>query len=119
MSNNYVQPGDRITYTASGTIASGAGVQLGSLLCVALGAFTNGKRGTLATQGVFKLPKLSSANITQGALLTWDVSASEFIIASAAVGDLESCAVAIAAAGASTTTVQALLCPGAGRVKAS
>jgi predicted RecA/RadA family phage recombinase len=119
MAKNYIKPGDHWTFTAGANTTSGQAVVIGTVLGIALCAVANGDKGEAAVEGVWELPKLSTAVIAQGARLTWDVSAGEFIVASAAVGDLENCAVAEAAAGNGTTTVRAKLCPGAGTVKAS
>ena len=40
-------------------------------------------------EGVFRLPKLSTAVIAAGAAVHWDVSASQVIVASTATGDIE------------------------------
>lgn len=112
MATNYEQPGEHITYTASGNTNSGQAVVIGALLGVSLTAVANGAQGEAAIERVWRLPKASAANIGAGAKLTWDVSAGEFIIAAPDNGDLVGCAVAIAAAGASTTTVLAKLTPG-------
>ncbi len=119
MAKNYIKPGEHMSFTAGANVASGQAVVIGTLLGVALCAVLNGEKGEAAIEGVWELPKLSTAVITQGARLTWDVSAGEFIVASAAVGDLENCAVAETAAGNGVATVRARLCPGAGTVKAS
>ncbi len=119
MAKNYIKPGDHWPFTAGANVASGQAVVIGTVLGVALCAVANGAAGEAAVEGVWELPKLSTAVIAQGVRLTWDVSAGEFIVASAAVGDLENCAVAEAAAGNGATTVRARLCPGAGTIKAS
>lgn len=118
MAKNFIQPGKVIDYTAGADITSGSAIVIGVLLAVALGNIANGETGDVQIEGVFELPKLSTAVITAGASLIWDVSASKFIIASAATGDLAGCAVAIAAAGNGTTTVLAKLLPGNATVTA-
>ena len=118
MARNYVNPGEHITFTAAADVASGDGVAIGILLGVALGAVATAAQGTAAIEGAWDLPKLSTAVITEGAPLIWDVSAGQFIVASAATGDLLNCAVALEAAGNGTTTVRAKLLPGAGSVSA-
>lgn len=118
MARNYVNPGEHITFTASADVASGAGVAIGVLLGVSLGDVASGEQGTAAITDAWTLPKLSTAVITEGAALIWDVSAGQFIVASAATGDLANCAVALEAAGNGTTTVRAKLTPGTGSVSA-
>lgn len=120
MAKNFVQPGVKIPFVAGATITSGSGVVIGSLLGVALHDVANGASGTAAIEGVFNLPKLSTAVIAAGARLIWDIDSSppQFIVASAATGDILSCAVAITAAGNGTTTVQAKLTPDGGSVSA-
>lgn len=118
MAKNFIQPGKVIDYTAGSNITSGAALVIGVLLGVALTDIASGETGGVQIEGVFEMPKLSTAVITAGAKLIWDVSAGKFIIASAATGDLDGCAVAIAAAGNGTTTVLAKLLPGNATVTA-
>lgn len=112
MASNYQAPGEHITYTAGANIASGQGVAIGVLLGVSLTAVASGATGEAAIEDVWELPKLSTAVITAGARLTWDVSESRFIVAAPDDGDLIGAAVAVAAAGNGATTVKAKLCPG-------
>jgi len=116
MARNYVKPGDHIPFTAAANTASGQGVVFGVLLLVSLNAVESGEVGEGATEGVWELPKLSTAVITAGARLTWDESVGQFIVASPANGDLVGCAVAVEAAGNGTTTVKALLCKGSATI---
>lgn len=118
MAKNYIQPGNVIDVVAGANISSGDAVVVGILLAVALTDIASGETGSAQIEGVFELPKLSTADITAGAKLTWDVSAGEFIIAAAATGDLDGCAVAIGAAGNGTNTVLAKLLPGNATVTA-
>jgi predicted RecA/RadA family phage recombinase len=118
MAKNYKQPGNVIDITAGANLTSGTPVVVGTLLAVPLTDIANGDVGAAQIEGVFELPKLGTAVITAGAKLIWDVSAGQFIIASAATGDLDGCAVAIAAAGNGTTTVLAKLLPGNATVTA-
>ncbi|MGH8121447.1 MAG: DUF2190 family protein [Rudaea sp.] len=115
---NFVQPGVKMPFIGSGDVVSGAGVVISTLLGVASHDVASGASGTAAIEGVFTLPKLSTAVIGQGDRLTWDIDSSppQFIVASAATGDLANCAVAFAAAGNGATTVQAKLTPGCGSV---
>lgn len=109
MARNYRYEGDHIPFTAAAAVASGDGVVFGNSLCVALGDIANGDTGQVATEGVWTLPKLSTDVVSAGDVLTWDVSAGEFILAGAATGDLEGCAVATEAAGNGALTVSAKL----------
>lgn len=118
MAKNYKFPGGVIDITAAANITSGKAVIVGTLLAVALVDIPNGSRGSAQIEGVFELPKLSTAVVAVGTKLHWDVSAGEFIVAATASGDLENCAIAVAAAGAGTTSVQAKLTPNTGTLKA-
>lgn len=106
---NYIQPGTTITIANGGaeTIDSGTPVLVGSILAVALADIAPGGSGALQTEGVFTLPKVAGAAVTQGAALTWDVSESALTADTAAEGDVTGVAVAWAAAGALATTVTA------------
>lgn len=117
MAKNYIKPGEHIAFVAGADVASGNAVIIGTLLGVSLTAVANGGTGEAGVEGVWELPKLSSAVIAAGARLTWSVSGGEFIVESAVTGDLENCAVAIADAGSGATTVLAKLSPGSGTVK--
>lgn len=59
---NYIQEGRMITVAAPiGGVASGDGVVIGALFGVATKTAASGETVTLATDGVFDLPKLASA----------------------------------------------------------
>lgn len=118
MAKNYKFPGAVIDITAAAALTSGQAVIVGTLLAVALKDIPNGTQGSAQIEGVFELPKLSTAVIAAGAKLHWDTSAGEFIVAASATGDLENCAVAVTAAAAGTTTVAAKLTPNTGALKA-
>jgi predicted RecA/RadA family phage recombinase len=94
MTTNAVQPGNVIDYTAGSTIASGDVVVIGNIIGVALGDIANGSTGSVATRGVFTVPKVSAAVIAQGESLVWDVSAGKFDdnAASPATGDISGAA---------------------------
>lgn len=118
MKNAY-QDGRVLDVTLSADAASGDVVTAGRMFGIAV---TNGKNGdTIAAhvEGVFRLPKLGTAVITAGAPLTWDVSAKQVIVASAATGDVENFGYAVEAAGNGTADVLVRLCPGAGVPKAA
>lgn len=59
-------------YTAGATITSGSGVLVGKRLGIATTDMVNGTKGSLAMEGVFNLPKLSTDVVAQGDLLYWD-----------------------------------------------
>jgi predicted RecA/RadA family phage recombinase len=115
---NYLQPGDKITVPAPATVTSGSGTVLGTLLGVATHDAASGASCTFLIEGVVTLPKLTAAVIAVGDRLHWDVDSSppQFIKASPAAGDILNCAVAVAAAGSSATTVAVKLTPEAGSV---
>ena len=118
MTKKYIQPGKVIDHVAGSAISSGDAVVIGILLGVALADIPAGDTGAVQIEGVFEMPKLSTAVIAAGDPLTWDISAGEFIVAAAATGDLAASAVAIADAGNGTTTVLAKLLPGNASVTA-
>lgn len=113
---NFIQEGDRITYTnATGsTILSGAVVVVGALLCIATADIANGATGVLATEGVFEVPKATHATtkaFTQGENVTFDVSAAVFEkgATATATGDISGVAVAWAAAASTAATAYVYL----------
>ncbi|KAF1697984.1 hypothetical protein CSC62_07510 [Pseudoxanthomonas jiangsuensis] len=116
MKNQY-QDGRVVDHVLAADCASGDVIVKGALVGVAL---TGGKTGdtiALAIEGVFALPKLSTAVVTDGmAALIWDVSASRVIIASAATGDVTGFGAAIGAFGNGTTEMLVKLTPGRGTV---
>ncbi|MDN5924631.1 MAG: DUF2190 family protein [Xanthomonadales bacterium] len=119
MATNAIQDGRVLDHTLSADCASGDVIVKGALVGVAI---TGGKSGaTIALQvtGVWSVPKLSTAVITDGASLTWDISAGKVIIASPATGDIEGFGVATAAAASGTTSVDVLLTPGTGAAKSA
>ncbi|OBU50150.1 DUF2190 family protein [Stenotrophomonas maltophilia] len=116
--NNAHSSGDTITIPAPADVKSGVPFIYGAALAVPV---TDAKLGDLVSvqiERAFVFPKLASAVVAGGAKLHWDASAGEFIVAGTAAGDLENCAIAIAAAAAGETTVVAKLLPGVGAVKA-
>ncbi|NIB44819.1 DUF2190 family protein [Pseudomaricurvus alkylphenolicus] len=69
---NYIQPGKVVTFTAAATVASGAGVLVGSLFGVSVGAVANGAEGEMETEGVYELPKNQADTPAQFADAYWD-----------------------------------------------
>ena len=78
MSTNAVQAGNVIDYTAGANISAGDVVVIGNIIGVAINDIANGATGSVATRGVFTVPKVSGAVIAQGESLVWDVSAGKF-----------------------------------------
>jgi predicted RecA/RadA family phage recombinase len=75
---NYIQEGRMITVAApTGGVTSGDGVVVGALFGVATKTAAAGETVTLATDGVFDLPKLASAVIAAGDPVAWDDTAKE------------------------------------------
>jgi predicted RecA/RadA family phage recombinase len=75
---NYIQEGRMITVAApAGGVTSGDGVVIGALFGVASKTAAAGETVTIATKGVFELPKLASAVIAAGAKVSWDDSAKQ------------------------------------------
>ena len=114
---NQFQDGRVIDHVLAADCNSGDVIVKGALVGVAV---TGGKTGdtiALAIEGVFVLPKLSTAVITDGmAGLIWDISAKQVIVASAATGDITGFGVALGAAGNGTTEVLVKLTPGRGAI---
>jgi predicted RecA/RadA family phage recombinase len=72
---NFVQPGRTITATApAGGVSSGDGFLFGALFGVAATDAAAGAPVEAATEGVFTLPKLSTAVIAAGAAVAWDAA---------------------------------------------
>ena len=108
MSTNAVQAGNVIDYTAGANISAGDVVVIGNIIGVAINDIANGATGSVATRGVFTVPKVSGAVIAQGESLVWDVSAGKFNdnAATPATGDISGPpAVAWEAAGNGVTTL--------------
>jgi predicted RecA/RadA family phage recombinase len=74
----YIQNGHFITVTTpAGGIAAGDGLIVGSIFGIAAYSSTEGDTLELATKGVYKLPKATSAVLTVGARVAWDNTAKE------------------------------------------
>lgn len=72
---NYIQPGAHITAIATGAaVTSGQGVLYERLFGVAQTSAAQNQTFTLATEGVFELPKVGSQAWTVGAAVFWDNS---------------------------------------------
>lgn len=114
MANNYIKPGEHLTFTASADTASGAGVLLGTMLGVALTKVLNGASGEAAVEGVWELPKTAGAAINAWTRPIWDTATNTFIASGATTGDLLNAVVAVETAASAATKVKVRLLPGAG-----
>lgn len=72
MAKNFVQEGDALTIAAPAEVKSGAPVRAGVLFGVALHDAANGASLTIATEGVWTLPKPGSQAWTVGAAIYFD-----------------------------------------------
>ena len=72
MATNFVQPGETLTLAAPATVASGAGVLIGSIFGVALGNAASGALVDINTEGVWTLPKVSALAIAVGDVIYFD-----------------------------------------------
>lgn len=80
MAKNYERPGKTWTHTAAGTIASGGVVVMGDKVGVALADASSGQQVEVAVDGVFRLAKLSTDVVAQGAILYWDAGNSRLTV---------------------------------------
>jgi predicted RecA/RadA family phage recombinase len=105
----YEQKGGLIEHTASGAIAAGDVVVIGSLVGVAPRPIANGAVGTVAIEGVWSVPKLATGTegaVTAGQRVYW-YAASGVVAVSHATGT--AMGYAVSAAAAQTTSVDVYL----------
>lgn len=100
---NAVQDGDFITVPAPAAVTSGAGVLVGSLFGIAVADAASGANVTLATRGVYTLPKVGSQAWTVGVKVYWD-SANARCTSAATGNTLIGVATAAVGSGAGETT---------------
>jgi len=117
MTRKFQQDGRVAQYpnTTGSTILSGAVVPMGHTIGIALQDIANNATGPVAIEGVFSgIPKVTTAVLTVGAKLLWDLSALKFDAASAtpASGDIMGAYIAFEAAGNGATTCTIKLTPG-------
>lgn len=104
---NFIQSGDLIKVTApAGGVTSGDGVLIGSLFGIAGGSAVEGGALTLATKGVYELPKLGTAVLGTGDKVSWDATNSR---CDAPGSGLYPIGVAVEAAGNGSATVKVRL----------
>lgn len=71
----FIQNGASLTVAApAGGVTSGGGVLVGALFGVAATTATEGEALSIATVGVFALPKLSTAVLAAGDWVSWDAT---------------------------------------------
>ena len=96
--NNFIKPGEIVTYTApAGGVISGNAYAIGSLLVVATNTIAAGQPFEGAAVGIFALPKAGTA-WAEGQLLYWDTAAGNLTTAPSATALRVGCAAAAAAA---------------------
>ena len=116
MKNQY-QDGRVIDHVLAADCNSGDVIVKGVLVGIAVTGGKIGETIALAIEGVFALPKLNTAVVTDGmGAIIWDISASRVIVASAATGDVTGFGVAIGAFANGTTEMLVKLTPGRGAV---
>lgn len=72
MATNYRFPGDTITFTTGGAVASGDVVEIGSLVGIAaVAAAGSGALIEVSLTGVYEVPKTSAEAWTQGVAVYW------------------------------------------------
>lgn len=71
--NNFIKPGETVTYTApGGGVVAGALVRIGTLVVVAVNTVAAGLPFEGVAEGVFLLPKIAGVAWTEGAALYHD-----------------------------------------------
>lgn len=102
--DNYIQPGNILTFTASATVNPGQGVLMGTLFGVAVGEALTGQAFEAAVVGVYDLPKVTGA-ITAGQRVYWDTTARAVTI-TASTNKLIGAAILAAQSGAAIVRVR-------------
>jgi predicted RecA/RadA family phage recombinase len=100
---NYLQSGERISFTAAAAIASGAVVPIGDLVGVAENSGAIGDEVTVLLEGVFTIAKGGAEAISKGVTLYWDNTNK---VVTATVGSNKKIGQAFTAALAADPTVQ-------------
>lgn len=106
MTAKFVTEGHVVDYVAGSAILSGAVLQVGTKIGVALADIANTKTGSVQIDGVFRITKVTTDVIAQGVTVYWDVAAQK-ITTTVAANPVAG--VAYAAAGNGATTVDVLL----------
>lgn len=108
--NNYVKDGHTRTWVngTGSAVVAGQVVVVGQQLAIACTDIASGATGEVALDGMFVVPKVTTAVIANGEMVLWDVSAGKFDAKSAtpATGDVSNAAIAAEAAGNGATTIR-------------
>jgi len=79
MANNFVQPGDTLTFTAPYQRNAGQAAKIGaSIVAIALNTVANGASTEWAVEGVFDVTKNSAEAWSVGDKIYWDNTAKMF-----------------------------------------
>ena len=117
MSTKHIQKGDVIDFTTTGAVAVNDVITIGPLVGVALSAaLAAGEVIAVAISEVWLLPKNNAVAMSQGDVVDWDASASEFLdnIGVPAVGDITDGCIVMEDAVLAATEVKVLLNAGKG-----
>ncbi|WP_333683076.1 DUF2190 family protein [Pontibaca methylaminivorans] len=106
MATNFVQPGDTITIPAGDAVLSGGVVIAGEIIGIAQGHAIEGEPVDVATTGIWELPKVAADAFAIGDGVFFDLTAG---LATSTEGDNPKLGVAVAAASASSATVNVRL----------
>lgn len=105
--NNYIKPGDTMTFTAPvGGVVSGTAYMIGSLLVVATNTVDAGLEFEGLTEGVVTLPKATGSAWTEGAMLYWSTATNNLVVATAAAARRVGVAAVAAASGDTSGVVR-------------
>jgi predicted RecA/RadA family phage recombinase len=79
--NNFVQPGDSQTFTATGTVTAGQPYQFGMAFGIAASSVASGAQFEMKITGVFSVTKPGSQAWTEGAAVYYDIGGNFFTTA--------------------------------------
>ncbi len=110
MATTYSRYGASFNHTATADVESNDVVVQGTLAGVAVADIATGSTGTVAIEGVWRLPARTGVAFAQGEALAWDVSLSRVIKSSAATaGDIDNFGKAMEAKASADDTVDVLV----------
>lgn len=76
--NNFIQPGDSQTFTATGTVTAGQPYQFGMAFGIAATSVSTGQQFVMKIRGVFEVTKVGSQAWTEGAAVYYDIGTDKF-----------------------------------------